>query len=225
MKLPACHSWDLSPKKAIALQRTLASRVVHEDDLGPVRTLAAADLALDNRRKIGWAGVIVFEFPSLKEIERVYAEGPLQFPYVPGLLSFREGPILLKAFSRLPSKPDLVIFDGQGLAHPRRFGIACHIGLLLECPSIGCAKSLLCGEYQEPGTKRGSWSPLIDRGETVGAALRTRDGVKPVFVSPGHRIGLESSIRILLQCHSGFRVPKPTREADIFVEELSRNNS
>jgi deoxyribonuclease V len=219
------HSWNLTPTEAIALQKELSAQIILKDDFKKIKTLAGADLALSENKKEAYAGVIVFEFPSLKEIERIYTVEPLTFPYIPGLLSFREGPILLKAFEKLKNQPDLILFDGQGIAHPRRLGIASHMGLLLDRPTIGCAKSLLCGKYKEPGIKRGSGSPLIDHGEVIGAVLRTRDGVNPIFISVGHRISLESAIKIVLQCHSGFRIPKPTREADIFVGQLKKENS
>jgi deoxyribonuclease V len=220
MNVSFAHSWDLFPEEAIELQKKLASQIVLRDDFGDICTIAGADLSLDVDKNIGFAGVILFDFPSLKEIERVSAEGPLNFPYIPGLLSFREGPILLKAFEKLRILPDLIAFDGQGIAHPRRLGIASHMGLILNRPSIGFGKSLLCGDYQEPGLTRGSWSPLIHRGETIGAVLRTRDKVKPIFVSPGHRVSLEGALRIALQCLDGYRLPKPTRLADRYVASV-----
>jgi deoxyribonuclease V len=149
---------------------------------------------------------------------------PLKFPYVPGLLSFREIPALLKAFAKLKRRPDLVFVDGQGLAHPRRLGIASHLGLWLDLPTIGCAKSRLCGEYREPGKKRGNFSPLLDRGEEIGAVLRSKDEVSPLFVSVGHRIGLASAIRLTLACHEGRRIPAPTRQADRLVAEVKRQD-
>jgi len=175
--------------------------------------------------KEAYAGVILYEYPSLKEVERVWAKAPLSFPYIPGLLSFREAPILLKAFRKLKRAPDLVLIDGQGLAHPRRCGIASHMGLLLDRPTIGCAKSLLCGEFTEPAARRGSFTPLMDRGEEVGRVLRTRDAVRPIFISVGHQVSLKKAVEIVLQCHSGYRIPKPTREADQFVAEVKRSQS
>lgn len=221
---PLNHPWNLSPREAIRLQKELASQIIAKDDFEKIEVIAGADMALSENGKEAYAGVILYEFPSLKEIKRVWAQGPLTFPYVPGLLSFREGPILIKVFEKIDPLPDLILFDGQGLAHPRRLGIASHMGLLLDRPTIGCAKSLLCGEFKEPGKKRGSFSPLTEKGETVGAVLRTRDEVKPIFVSAGHRIGLKTAIQIVLQCRSGYRIPKPTREADRFVGEVKRNH-
>ncbi len=169
--------------------------------------------------------MIVYQLPELVEVHRAAATGPLRFPYVPGLLAFREAPVLLAAFEKLVTEPDVLIFDGQGLAHPRRFGIACHMGLLLDRPSIGCAKSRLCGEHAEPAERAGAAAPLMDGGRQVGAVVRTRDRVKPVFVSIGHRVDLETAVTITLRCVDGYRVPKPTREADRFVAELKKPRS
>jgi len=166
--------------------------------------------------------VIVYQFPQLREVERRMARRTLRFPYVPGLLSFRESPVLLAAIEQLRTEPDLILVDGHGIAHPRRFGIACHLGLLLDRPTIGCAKSILVGEAAEPGVRAGSTAPLVDKGEIVGTVLRTRDRVKPIYVTTGHRVSLESAVRIARQCLDGFRIPKPTREADHFVRDLRR---
>lgn len=218
------HPWNLSPRDAIDLQEKLASQIRLEEESTEIRTVAGADMSIDTRAGTGFAGVIVFEFPSLKEIERVSASAPLTFPYIPGLLSFREGPILLKAFEKLKTTPDVILFDGQGIAHPRRLGIASHMGLLLDRPTIGCGKSLLCGTYQEPGPEKGAMAPLIVTGEsgpeTVGTILRTRDRVNPIFVSPGHRMSHRKAVEIVLQCLDGYRIPKPTRLADQFVVSI-----
>jgi deoxyribonuclease V len=217
------HRWDLTPTEAVELQRELADRVETVDRLaGPPRLVAGADISLDARAGLGFAGVVVFELPRLAEVERVSAVGALSFPYVPGLLSFREGPLLLAAFARLRSLPDVLMFDGQGIAHPRRLGLAAHLGLLLDAPSVGVAKSRLCGAHREPGRRKGSRAALRDSGETIGAVLRTRDGVKPVFVSAGHRVSLDTAVRLTLACTDGYRIPKPTRIADRFVGELRR---
>jgi deoxyribonuclease V len=163
--------------------------------------------------------VALLAFPEGRLVESATAAGPPPFPYIPGYLSFREGPLLLAAFKRLRTRPDLCLFDGQGLAHPRRFGLACHMGVLLGLPSVGCAKSRLVGEYRDPGPERGDWSPLRLGGARVGAALRTRSGVKPIFVSPGHRIGVRAAIRWVLAC-SRFRIPEPIRRAEAIVNRL-----
>jgi deoxyribonuclease V len=169
--------------------------------------------------------VIVYSFPELREIERAWAARPLEFPYVPGLLSFRELPALLAAMAKLRAKPDVIFCDAQGYAHPRRFGLACHLGVLLDRAAVGCAKSRLIGEHREPGRAAGSWAPLEDAGETIGAVLRTRTDVKPIYVSAGHRVALLSAIKLVLAVCDGYRIPKPTREADHFVEQLKRQGS
>lgn len=204
------------------VQERLRGRVVLEDRLGEVRYVAGSDLAFDPETDEAYAGVIVYRFPSLEEVERRMARRKLRFPYVPGLLSFRESPILLAAFRRLRTEPDLILVDGHGLAHPRRFGIACHLGVLLDKPTIGCAKSLLVGEHDDPADEVGSIAPLMLKGERLGVVLRTRAGVKPIFVTQGHRVSLATAVRLVKQCLDGFRIPKPTREADHYVRDLRR---
>ena len=214
--------WDLTPREAMRLQRSWRERVEREDRFGPLQYVAGADMAFDPETNIAFAAVIVYRLPELVEVERRMARRKLRFPYVPGLLSFREGPVLLAAFARLRLEPDVILIDGHGLAHPRRFGIACHLGLLLDCPTIGCAKSILVGEAEEPGPKAGSTATLLDKGEKVGVVLRTRDNVKPIYVTTGHRVSLDSAVRIVGLCLDGFRLPKPTREADHWVRDLRR---
>jgi deoxyribonuclease V len=214
--------WNLTPREAIRLQERLRERVVLEDDFPPIRLVAGADLAFDPQSNVAFAGVIVYRFPELEEVERCMARSKLRFPYIPGLLSFREGPALVAAFARLRSEPDLILIDGHGRAHPRLFGIASHLGVVLDRPTVGCAKSLLVGEHDEPGTKAGSATPLVFRGECVGMVLRTRDAVKPIYVTTGHRVSLPSALKLVKQCLDGFRIPKPTREADHYVGELRR---
>lgn len=222
MLIPEHHRWDLSPRDAIELQTQLASRIILNDDGADVRLVAGVDMSLDLRTSTGFAGVIVFDYPSLKEVERVSASGPLTFPYIPGLLTFREGPILLKAFERLDLVPDVILFDGQGVAHPRRLGIASHLGLILDRPSIGCGKSLLYGIYEEPSEKKGDMSPLKapDTQEVIGTVLRTKDRVNPIFVSAGHRMSQRKAVEIVLGCSDGYRIPKPTRFADQWVSKI-----
>ncbi len=214
--------WNLTPREAMRLQERLRERVVLEDKFGAIRTVAGADVAFDPRTNLAFAGVIVYRFPGLVEIERRKARRKLRFPYIPGLLSFRESPVLLAAFARLRAAPDLILIDGHGRAHPRLFGIACHIGVLFDKPTIGCAKSLLVGDHAEPGARQGSTAPLIFRGERVGTVLRTRENVNPIYVTQGHRMSLDSAVALVRQCLDGFRIPKPTREADHFVRELRR---
>ena len=215
--------WNLAPRAAVREQERLCERVILEDQFGPIRYVAGADLAFDPATDVAVAGVIVYRFPELVEVERRWAQRKLRFPYVPGLLSFREGPALLAAFARLRTEPDLILIDGHGRAHPRLFGIASHIGVLLDKPTIGCAKSLLVGEHQEPGRKAGSTASLWFKGERVGEVLRTRDGVKPIYVTTGHRVALDSAVELVKRCADGFRIPRPTREADHFVRDLRRS--
>lgn len=205
------HPWDLSPQAARAVQRELAGRVVRQTDMGPVNTVAGLDVGY--RDGLAWAAVVVLSYPELVVVDQALARRQVSFPYVPGLLSFREGPAVLDALARLASPPDLLIFDGHGLAHPRRFGLACHVGLRVDIPSIGCAKSRLVGVYEEPGPEQGSYSLLLDGDETIGAVVRTRAGVKPVFVSTGHRVDLVTAIRYVLACCRGYRLPETTRRA------------
>jgi deoxyribonuclease V len=225
MRIRMIHSWDVAPREAVAIQQRLRGRVRPDGALGAVRHVAGADISCERHSPLAWAGVVVLGVPGLEEVERVWAEGELAFPYVPGLLSFREGPLLLEAFRKLRTEPDVVFFDGQGIAHPRRFGIASHLGLFLDRPTIGCAKSRLTGTWRsEPGGRRGCRRLLRDGDETIGAVVRTRDGVKPVFISVGHRLGLDEAVRLTLRCCDGYRVPKPTRVADHFVGELRRRH-
>jgi deoxyribonuclease V len=187
-----------------------------------VELVAGADIAYDRSSDVYYAGVVVLRVSDGVVIERRSAVRRNPFPYIPGLLSFREAPALLEAFAQVEAEPDAVMFDAQGYAHPRRFGLACHLGLWLECPCIGCAKSWLLGTYKEPGQKEGSLAPLIDQGEVIGNVVRTRDDVKPVYVSVGHKIDLPSAVRVALETCRGFRIPEPTRQADLFVNQLRR---
>lgn len=214
--------WDLTPREAMRLQERLRERVVLQDDFNTLRFVAGADLAFDPQTGVAFAGVIVYRFPELEEVERRMARRKLRFPYVPGLLSFREGPILLAAFARLQTEPDVILIDGHGRAHPRLFGIACHIGILFDKPTIGCAKSVLVGEHSEPGERAGATTSLMFRDERVGVVLRTRHSVKPIYVTAGHRVSLDSAVELVKSCLDGFRIPKPTREADHYVRDLRR---
>lgn len=216
--LPA--QWTLLPRKAMKVQERLRDRVVLSDVFKRIRYVAGADIAFDPDTDMAFGGVIVYSFPELTEVERRMARRKLQFPYVPGLLSFREGPVLSAVFARLRVEPDLILIDGHGRAHPRGFGIACHIGVVFDKPTIGCAKSLLVGKAAEPALQAGSMAPLEFRGERAGVVLRTRDRVKPIFVTQGHRVSLDTAVSLVWQCVDGFRIPKPTREADRFVRGL-----
>jgi len=211
------HRWDLDVAEARALQRQLAVQVVREDRFGEIRAVAGVDLGFPKTLdggELGRAAVVVLRFPDLDLVEERVVERPVTFPYIPGLLSFREAPVGLAAIGSLEHPPDLLLVDGHGIAHPRRCGIACHLGLLLDLPTIGCAKSILVGHAEEPGLHPGDWTPVVDRGETIGAALRTRPKTKPIYVSIGHRVSLASAIALVSRCGRGYRLPEPTRRAD-----------
>ncbi len=213
MRLYRHHSWAVSPAEAIALQKELRGRVLSDRpiDVGRVRLVAGVDVSVrDNRSQ---AAVVVTTFPDFAPVETVLAEAPTPFPYIPGLLSFREGPVLEEAFEKLETVPDVFLFDGMGLAHPRRCGIACHLGLWLERPTIGCGKTLLTGRYRDLAPEKGSAAPLVDGTETIGVALRTRAGTNPVFVSPGHLADIPSAAEMVLLCAPKFRLPEPIRLA------------
>ena len=217
------HEWNLQQSEAIALQRELAKRVVREDRLDEVHHIAGVDMAINEENGMARAAVVLLTYPALEVVEQHVHEEPVRMPYIPGLLSFRETPCILGAFALLKQQPELVMVDGQGIAHPRRLGIASHLGLWLELPTIGCAKSILRGEYDRTalGEEVGSWVPLIDKKEVIGAALRTRAHTNPMFISLGHRISLETSLRYVLACGRGYRLPEPTRLAD----KLSKDNA
>lgn len=216
------HDWDLTPREAVALQKELRASVRVEPLKGKVGTVAGCDISFNKFDPVVYAGIVVLRLPSLEVVEEVGVVSETKFPYVPGLLSFRETPSLLEAWEKLKAEPDAVMFDGQGLAHPRRVGIASHVGLMLERPTFGCAKSVLVGKYEEPAEGRGAWTPMVDKGETVGAALRTKTRVQPVFVSPGHLIDLEGAVELTLACDGGYRQPEPTRRAHLLVNALRR---
>lgn len=179
--------------------------------LAPVRVVGGVDVSIKKER--ARAAVVLLSFPDLQPLEAATAELPVGFPYVPGLLAFREGPVVLAALERLRGRPDVLIFDAQGLAHPRRMGLATHIGVLLDQPSVGCAKSRLCGEHEEPSPERGSWVPLMSGEETIGAVVRTRTDVRPLYVSVGHRVDLETAVELVFSCCTRYRLPEPTRWA------------
>ena len=215
MKITPLHEWNLSPHEAVELQKQFAYEVIAEDKFdAPVKTVAGIDLGYDDKTGRSRAVVVVLKFPELKLVESAEAVMPIQFPYVPGLLSFRETPVAVKALEKLENAPDLILCDGQGIAHPRRFGIACHIGLITGVPSIGVAKSLLVGKYGTLGETRGSIAPLVYRNEEVGVVLRTKDNIQPVYVSVGHKISLETAVQYVLQCTPKYRLPETTRLAD-----------
>jgi deoxyribonuclease V len=207
--------WDLSPAEAIAMQVDLAAGVRCEDDFPAPRLIAGVDVSTSRGSDEGYAAIVVLSWPELAIVEVGEARMRLPMPYIPGLLSFREVPLALAAYARLKHAPDLLMVDGQGRAHPRRFGVACHLGVLLDKPTIGCAKSILVGTHAELGPERGNTAPLIHRSEVVGYAVRTKTKVNPVFVSCGHRLSPETAVRWVLDCARGYRLPEPTRQAHL----------
>lgn len=218
MKYRNLHSWKVSPGEAIQLQNELKGKISLKKSFNKVKIVAGADVSYYQNKMI--AGVIVFEFPNLKVIERQFFISPINLPYIPGLLTFREGPSLLEALKKIKIEPDIILFDGQGIAHPRRMGIATHLGLFLDKPTIGCAKSRLSGKYTSVGEKKGDYVLLKEGEEVLGAVLRTRKKVKPIFISPGYKIDLSNSIEIVLKCTEKYRLPLPVREAHIFVNQI-----
>ncbi len=221
MRIPKpLHSWNVTPKKAVSLQRRLADRIIQDPLARRPQYVAGGDIALtpDGKRLV--AAWIIWDLNRRTQLEAVHVVSELSFPYVPGLLSFREAPAMINAARKLNTEPDLFMLDGHGLAHPRRLGLASHVGLFLDRPTLGCAKSRLCGSHREPGPKRGANVRLLDDGEIVGRVVRSRVGVKPIYVSVGHRITLDEAARIALACTQGYRIPEPTRLAHHYVTAL-----
>lgn len=214
------HGWDITPEEAIRLQNELKSKIDLKNrvDISKISFIAASDLAYEG--DIGYAVILVYSYPDLNLVEEVNIKREVKFPYIPGLLAFREMPLLIEASSKLKGKPDVWLIDGAGLAHPRRMGIATHFGIYMNVPTVGCAKSHLFGKFKEPGSKQGDYSYIYDGEEIIGAVLRTKDGVKPLFVSVGYAISLEVAIRLVLSCCDGYRLPKPLREAHNFIEKI-----
>ena len=222
MRIQPLHSWDLTPTEAVALQRTLANRVEARTPLTRCNLVAGADVSYERFGNLFYAGVVVLRMDDLTVVEEQGVVREVTFPYVPGLLSFRETPVLLEAFAKVKSEPDAVILDGHGYSHPRRFGFACHLGLWLDRPSVGCAKTRLIGTYKQPGRRAGSVAPLKDHGEIIGQVVRTKTGVKPVFVSVGYKIDLRSAVELVLATCRGYRLPEATRQAHLQVNALRR---
>lgn len=216
------HPWNLLPNEAVAMQKELRAQVRIAPPQVEIETIAGADVSFDKYSTTLYAGFVVMRLSDGETIEEVGVQAETRFPYVPGLLSFREAPPLLEAWKLLKIEPGAVMFDGQGIAHPRRIGIASHFGLLIERATWGCAKSVLIGKFDEPDLERGAWSPMLDKGETIGAALRTKNKVKPIYVSPGHLIDLQTAIDLTLRCDGRVRLPEPTRRAHNLVNALRR---
>ncbi len=213
MNRPLNPAWDLTPKEAIALQLSLGKAVIREDRLTPPTRIAGIDVGFEDSGRVTRAAVAVLAFPSLRPAAQAIARLPTRFPYIPGLLSFRELPAVLQALAQLEQKPDLLLCDGHGRAHPRRFGLACHLGVLTDIPSIGVGKTRLIGTHEPVPDEKGAWVSLIHRGELVGAVLRTRRGVKPIYVSIGHRISLHTAVSYVLAATTRFKLPETTRAA------------
>jgi len=222
LNLRLLHPWDVDYQEAVSIQNTLKKELILHDGvkIAPVDVIAGADISYSRGSDLFFAAVVLLSYPDMQPIEEVHAVERVSFPYIPGLLSFREGPVLLKAFEKLQQQPDLVMFDGQGIAHPRGLGLAAHLGLFLDIPAIGCAKSRLCGEHREPGPLPGDHEDLLYQGWVIGSVLRTKARVRPVFVSPGHRISLERSREVTLKCCRGYRLPEPIRQAHLSVNRL-----
>lgn len=216
MKIPDNIHWPKEAGEAIALQQELRERVILENKFGKIKTIAGVDCSYDLTTNISRATICVFSYPGLELLESVMAHLPTDFPYIPGLLSFREIPVILEAFKVLSIAPDLLMVDGMGIAHPRRMGIAAHLGVLLDIPSIGVGKSLLCGKYEMPGNHKGDQSDLIHRKEKIGIVLRSKDNTNPLFISPGHRIDFDAAVKFVLNCAIKYRLPEPTHVADKF---------
>ncbi|GIW01420.1 deoxyribonuclease V [Roseiflexus sp.] len=212
MKPSADHPWPVDLGEARVIQERIRAQVIARDAFGPIRTVAGVDTGYSGDSAL--AAVVVLAFPSLQALDYAVARRQISFPYVPGYLSFREAPAVLDALASLRITPDLLMCDGHGLAHPRRCGIACHLGVLTDLPSIGCAKSVLVGAHDPLPDVRGAWTPLRHDDEIVGAALRTRPGVRPVYVSVGHRVSLETAIQFVMACVTRYRLPETTRAAD-----------
>jgi deoxyribonuclease V len=222
MEIKRLHRWDVTHREAVDIQQELKEKLIlHDEDvIEPIKTIAGADVSYEKRKGLLFAAVVLLSWPAMDIIEDAYSIEEVRFPYIPGLLTFREGPPLLKAFEKLNHSPDAVIFDGQGIAHPRGIGLASHIGLFLDIPTVGCAKTRLIGSYDPVGNRVGDCSSMTYKDRTIGAVLRTREKVKPVFVSPGHRIGLQRAVELVLSCCTGYRLPEPTRRAHLAVNRL-----
>jgi deoxyribonuclease V len=219
------HDWNLSATEAVALQQQLRHQIRIEPLSKPPETIAGCDISFNKFEETVYAGIVVLRLDTLETIDQSGVVSTATFPYIPGLLSFREIPALLDAWQQLKTTPDVVMFDGHGTAHPRRIGIASHGGLFLNVPTFGCGKSVLVGKYDEPAPDRGAWSPMRHYGDIIGAALRTKNKVNPVYVSPGHLIDLDTAIDLTLRCDGKYRIPEPTRRAHNLVNALRRGEA
>ena len=215
MKIEGLHSWQVSTTQALEIQQRLAEQVSKRSEVTTPRFIAGVDISTRKGEEMATGAVVVLNYPELRVVETKVARDKLGLPYIPGLLSFRESPLTLAACQQLTITPDLILVDGQGIAHPRRLGLASHLGLFLNTPTIGCAKSRLCGSHEAPGIEPGSYTEVVDRGEVIGVALRTKLGVKPVYISIGHKVDLQTAIYWVMNCCRGYRLPEPTRLAHL----------
>jgi len=222
MILRRLHAWNLTPQEAIALQKRFAARINATKSLGQFELIAGADISHNRFSHELVAGVVVWRVSDNCIVEKRVAHGTTKFPYVPGLLSFREAPLVLDAFAKIRSKLDAIMIDGQGIAHPRGIGLASHVGLWLGVPTIGCAKSRLCGDFKAPARRAGASTRLMLEGKVVGRVVRSKNAARPLFISPGHRIDVNGAVRIVMACLRGYRMPEPTRLAHLFVNEERR---
>ena len=214
MRIRTLHDWNVTTKQARSIQERLSAQVIREDRLGTIRYVAGTDVAFDKAANLAFAAVVVLELPRLTVVEQVSVSSPIRFPYVPGYLSFREVPVICEALRQIRQAPDLILCDGQGYAHPRRFGLACHLALIVDRPCIGVGKSRLLGTHRHVPNSRGHWVSLVDKEEEIGAVLRSRKEVKPIYVSIGHRISLKTAISYVKRCTTRYRLPETTRHAD-----------
>ena len=220
MEIRQLHNWNVTVEQAKTIQNKLAAKIVLKNLNSQINLIAGADVSYSKKSGSCFAAVTVYNFSGMELIEQAVTMEPVNFPYVPTYLTFREAPALLIAFKKLNRIPDLILFDGQGVAHPRRMGLATHLGIILDLPSIGCAKSVLVGEYEDPGSKRGESTTLFYKNQQIGTVLRTRDRVKPVFVSPGFKITLEEAAYWVLMSCAGYRIPEPIRQSHLKVNRL-----
>jgi deoxyribonuclease V len=211
----ALHGWEVSVARAREIQLNLAKKVVTEGEVINPHLIAGIDISAPDAQGVARGAVVALRYPELSIVEVEIAQGKVTMPYIPGLLSFRESPLILAACEKLYNVPDIILIDGQGIAHPRRVGLASHVGLFLDLPTIGCAKSILCGQHRPVGEEAGSHAELLDNGELIGAALRTKSGVRPIYVSVGHKIDLASALQWVINCCRGYRLPEPTRLAHL----------
>jgi len=222
MKIEQMHSWDVSPREAVAIQESLRERLTFGKLTKPVSFVAGTDVSFSKQTHTLWAGALVFSYPELERMEEAWVSGKAGFPYVPGLLSFREIPYILKCLSKLEIRPQVILCDGQGIAHPRHMGLAAHLGILTQSPTVGCAKKRLVGQFMEPGPERGDYTFLYHEGEAVGVVVRTKSRVKPLFVSPGYGVTIQEALRLTLACSRGYRLVEPVRQAHLLVNQLRK---